>query len=391
MENMNIKFGVFKYLDKEETIDTFFSKMNLLIKDDVINNYVRRNQVDYCYDICIDGKVFRLKYEEKDFATNDDYREANYRLNLLAEYTLREEKNLEKSTYDSKKETKKIIDDAKNRILREHEYNIESLNRQEKNFKEENDANVFEDTFEKIKEINLHGVEAVGVRIGFGVFGFAGAFAALLAALSSPAYFGISMAIMAVGLVFGIDMVSALVSESNDWEYSGLLPTLYSIVVSPLILGYHICKKIINKIKHNKKMKPLRDFVSKVESIKKIMSMEENVDSKIKTVDVKKINALKEKIKEVENEDARKEFGQELQEIAKYYLEVLNNYNKDNREQIMETIDGQIKDLSEKVEKAISDQMNKALSSNYYNLMAREGNDTEIEEEKILQKKLENR
>jgi len=390
MENMDIKLGVFKYLDKEETIATFYDKMCLLINDDVSNNYVHVNKSKNTYEIGYEGKVFSLKYGKEEFANDDDQREVNYRLKLLVELTNEEEKNL-KIKNNSEDEVKKIIDDAKQRILKEHEKNVKELNIKEDNFKEENDANVFEETFDKIKEINLHGVEAVGLRIGFGVFGFTGAFAAFLVVLTSPAYFGISMAIMAVGLVFGIDMVSALVSDSNDWEYSGLLPTLYSIVASPIILGYHICKKIINKIKHNKKMKPLRDFVSKVESIKKIMSMEESVDSKIKTVDVKKINALKEKIKEVENEDARKEFGQELQEIAKYYLEVLNNFNKENREQIMETIDGQITDLTEKVEKTISNQMNGVLTSNYYNIMAKEGNDTEIIEEKILQKKLANR
>ena len=374
--NITIKLGILEFNNHEESINSFYNRMRHLIMDSVNKYYVRYHKEENYYEVCYDGELYRVKDGDKDLKANYEEKEVIYRFNSLVELTNFQEKiDREKSERNitSEYEREKIYDEVQKRFAKEYEKNVNKLENKRKEY-DEDKLKILEETKRVIIYINKSdflleekGIFAIPVLITGGC--------SLI--FSGPLWLTIiCLAILA-------DIGSIIIAGGLlNVDYAGIFMSILSIIVSPFILLGKSLKKLAGRIKFNKSVENYSTTISQIKKMTKNQTKSEKRFNKSKDSNVREINLLREKIAKINNEESRLECEKELKDIVEYFLEVLNNFKKSDRDEIVKTIHGLVESLNNKIDMFIDEEKNggRVLCSDHYEIMNSEDKTTTIEE-----------
>ena len=367
----------------EQTYSDFMANLICLMSTSPSQNGVRYDDKNNCYIIKIDGIEYVALYREEIINKNCDNKELVEELDELVQISNNKNEIARKRIEDEKKaleEYDRIIKNGKRGILNNSKEKKIYIDYLKKEF-EENGSKVFSNSFESIKNLILIESKYAMVFFGcefivlfvIGIILFVIAHFAAIELIKLVAGYFVMASFFDPVASFILDIITWI--TGSETFLTSILTSVLTLAISPFIIGKNIVKRIVQKIKLNKKIGPIEKSIYRNDKKKEKVKVttqdivdlmdfnkekeDTGISKRSKNITTKDLDDLKNDILSINNKNARDKFTNELREIVKYYTEAFEHMDIDKQVVIIQSFFDQTSNLRSRVEEELINEREK--------------------------------
>ncbi len=368
----------------EQTYSDFMANLICLMSTSPSQNGVRYDDKNNCYIIKIDEIEYVALYREKAINKNCDNKQLVEELDELVQISNNKNEIARKRIEDEKKaleEYDRIIKNGKRGILNNSKEKKIYIDYLKKEFKE-NGLKVFSNSFESIKNLLLIESKYAMVYFGcefivlfvIGIILFVIAHFAAIELIKLVAGYFVMASFFDPAASFILDIITCI--TGSQFFLKSILTSVLTLAISPFIIGKNIVKKIVQKIKLNKKIGPIEKSIYRNDKKKEKVKVttqdivdlmdfnkekeDTGISKRSKNITTKDLDDLKNDILSINNKNARDKFTNELREIVKYYTEAFEHMDIDKQVVIIQSFFDQTSNLRSRVEEELINEREQA-------------------------------